>query len=64
MEKIGWFFFDLLILGNAEDFKTGLSFSLPGGLQWHLFIEVMLYLFVDNFNIMIIKILFNLLLAN
>ena len=40
MKMIGWFFFDLFLLGYVEDFKTGLSFRLPGGLQWKVYIEV------------------------
>ena len=47
MEKIGRFMFDLLALGYIEDDATGTSFTLPGGFQWNLFIEVLLrYLFV------------------
>ena len=40
MEVIGWFFFDLLILGYVEDQDTGRSFRIPGGLQWAIYIEV------------------------
>ena len=40
MEVIGWFFFDLLILGYVEDPVTGKSFRVPGGLQWAIYIEV------------------------
>lgn len=40
MEAIGWFFFDLLLLGYVEDPETGLSFRIPGSLQWALYIEV------------------------
>ena len=32
--------FDLIILGYVEDTETGLSFKLPGGLNWKFFIEV------------------------
>ena len=42
---IGWFFFDLLLIGNVEDYRTGLSFSLPG-LKWHFYVEVILYVLV------------------
>lgn len=41
METIGWFFFDLLILGYVEDPVTGRSFRVPGGHQWAIYIEVM-----------------------
>ena len=41
MEEIGWFLFDLLILGYVEDPSTGLSFRMPGGLKWAFFIEVL-----------------------
>ena len=40
MEVIGWFFFDLLILGYVEDPDTGLSFRMPGDLAWAIYIEV------------------------
>ena len=43
MEDIGWFFFDLLILGYVEDPATGKSFRMPGGLQWAIYIEACLY---------------------
>ena len=39
---ISWFFFFLFILGYVEDFSSGLSFRLPGGLQWSVFVEVKL----------------------
>jgi len=38
--EIGWFFFDLLILGYAEDPSSGKSFHLPAGLSWNFFIEI------------------------
>ena len=40
MDVIGWFFFDLFILGYVEDPNTGKSFRLPGGLKWAVYIEV------------------------
>jgi len=40
MDVIAWFFFDLLVLGYAEDPETGLSFRIPGGLEWAVYIEV------------------------
>ena len=40
VEVIGWFFFDFLILGYVEDPETGLSFRLPGGLAWAIYVEV------------------------
>lgn len=40
MEVIGWFFFDLFILGYVEDPDTGESFRLPGGLSMNIYIEV------------------------
>ena len=40
IEVIGWFFFDLHILGYVEDKDTGLSFHLPGGLGWLVYVEV------------------------
>ena len=44
MEVIGWFFFDLFILGYVEDPNTGKSFRMPGGLKWAVYIEVILLL--------------------
>ena len=40
MDTICWFFFDLLVLGYVEDQRSGLSFRLPGGMQWAIYIEV------------------------
>ena len=40
METISWFFFDLLFLGYVEDFNSGESFHLPGGLSWSIYVEV------------------------
>ena len=40
METISWFFFDLLFLGYVEDFHSGESFHLPGGLSWSVYVEV------------------------
>lgn len=40
MKVIGWFFFDLLILGYVEDKSTGLTFRLPRGLDWAIYVEV------------------------
>ena len=40
MKVIGWFFFDLFLLGYVEDPITGLSFSIPGGMGWKIFVEV------------------------
>ena len=40
MDVIGWFFFDLFILGYVEDPNMGKSFRLPGGLKWAVYIEV------------------------
>ena len=40
MKKVGWFFFDLLVLGYVEDPSSGKSFYFPANLSWNLFIEV------------------------
>ena len=40
MEVIGWFFFDLLVLGYVEDSNTGQSFRIPGSLAWAIYVEV------------------------
>ena len=42
IETIGWFFFDLFILGYVEDPVTGYSFRFPGGMGWTIYIEVRL----------------------
>ena len=43
MEVIGWFFFDLLMLGYVEDSDTGQSFRIPGGRSWAIYVEVGIY---------------------
>ncbi len=40
MGVIGWFFFDLFVLGYVEDADSGLSFRMPGQLMWAVYIEV------------------------
>ena len=40
MNVIGWFFFDLILLSYVEDPVTGLSVSIPGGMDWKIFVEV------------------------
>lgn len=40
MKIIGWFFFDLFLLGYVEDPVTGLSVSIPGGMDWKIYVEV------------------------
>ena len=40
MNEIGWFFFDLLILGYVQDVATGESFHLPFDLGWNIYVEV------------------------
>ena len=40
MKVIGWFFFDLILLGYVEDPVTGLSVSIPGGMEWRIYVEV------------------------
>ena len=40
IDLIGWFFFDLFILGYIEDPVTGESFRLHGELKWAVYIEV------------------------
>ena len=40
MKVIGWFVFDLFLLGCVEDPVTGLSFSIPGGMGWRIYVEV------------------------
>ncbi len=40
IEVIGWFFFDLLLLGYVEDPATGRSFRIPGSQGWAIYVEV------------------------
>ena len=40
IEIVGWFFFDLFILGYIEDPITGNSFRFPGGMAWTVYVEV------------------------
>ena len=37
---ISWFFFDLFVMGYVEDESTGLSFSVPPGKKWSVYVEV------------------------
>lgn len=46
--EIHWFFFFLFVVGYIEDQSTGLSFRLPGGLQWSIYVEVRFYNCKDN----------------
>lgn len=39
-DTLGWFFFDFLLLGYVEDPHTGLSFRMPPGFSWNLYLEV------------------------
>lgn len=43
MDKIGWFMFELLVLGYIQDQHTGVSFSAPRIEKWKVFIEVHKY---------------------
>lgn len=43
IETVGWFFFDLFILGYVEDPPTGWSFRFPGGMQLAVYVEVIIY---------------------
>jgi len=40
LETIGWFFFNLLLLGYIEDKTSGASFHIPAGLEWSVYAEV------------------------
>ena len=40
MKVIGWFFFDLFLLSYVEDPVTGLSVSIPGRMDWKIYVEV------------------------
>ena len=43
INAVGWFFFDLFILGYVEDPLTGHSFRCPGGMEWAIYVEVHTY---------------------
>ena len=47
MKVVGWFMFDLLLLGYVEDTRTGLSFCLPKGWNWAIYIEVCCPFFIS-----------------
>ena len=38
--RLQCFLFDLFFLGYVEDPQSGLSFSMPKGLKWHVYVEV------------------------
>ena len=40
LETVGWFFFNLLLLGYVEDRTSGASFCIPSGLEWSVYAEV------------------------
>lgn len=40
IKQVGWFFFDLFVLGYVEDPITGKSFQLPMGMSWRVYVEV------------------------
>ena len=40
MNTLAWFFFKLLVFEYVEDLETGITFQLPGGYCWKIFIEV------------------------
>jgi len=40
INTVGWFFFNLFILGYVEDPLTGHSFRCPGGMEWAIYVEV------------------------
>ena len=40
MNALAWFFFRLLVFEYIEDSETGMSFRLPAGQQWKMFVEV------------------------
>ena len=39
-KKIGWFLFELLVLGKVDDFHSGSSFQLHNRTDWEFYIEV------------------------
>lgn len=45
MDDIGWFFFELLVLGYVQDSSTGEAFHFPGGREWEVYVEVCVPMF-------------------
>ena len=45
IDKVGWFFFQLLVTGYVEDIESGECFQLPVGLKWKIYVEVSMRLF-------------------
>ena len=45
MNTLSWFFLKLLVFEYIEDSGTGMTFRLPGGQQWKLFVEVINVIF-------------------
>lgn len=40
IEQVGWFLFDLFVLGYVEDPIMGKSFQFPVGMSWRVYVEV------------------------
>ena len=40
LNTLAWFFFKLLVYEYMEDLETGITFRLPGGHHWKIFVEV------------------------
>ena len=40
LTDIGWFFFDLLLLGYVEDHRNGISFCISNDSELEIYIEV------------------------
>lgn len=40
MDDIGWFLFELLVLGYVYDTATARSFHIPAGCGWVAYVEV------------------------
>ena len=42
LNTLAWFFFKLLVFEYMEDSETGMTFRLPGGYHWKIFVEVII----------------------
>ena len=43
---IGWFFFELLVLGAVIDYESATTFRLHNKATWHFYIEVLRYAYM------------------
>ena len=54
---IGWFFFELLVLGAVSDYKSATTFRLFNKARWHFYIEVFSILYIHAYKNMVVPLL-------